>query len=197
MDEKKPEAHELSLQDAMDEASKIAEALPAWMDAVDPNRGKPTNNIVDELRRTKLNHGSDRCDPLPDQECGCGDIYIEQRLAGAADLIEQLDREQADIALAYAEQQAETERLKKELDGRQLAYEAARRDEYKEHERAERAEAELKLAHAGTDAFTDALLKLETERDNLRAALREIASINPWEKSAQKIAAAALKEGDA
>lgn len=38
--------------------------------------------------------------------------------------------------------------------------------------RAERAEAEIKLAHAGTDAFTDALLKLETERDNLRAALR-------------------------
>ena len=41
MGKKKPQAHELSLQDAMDEASKIAEALPAWMDAVDPNRGKP------------------------------------------------------------------------------------------------------------------------------------------------------------
>ena len=80
-----------------------------------------TNNIVDELRSTKLNHGSDRCDPLPDQECGCGDIYIEQRLAQAADLIEQLDREQADIALACAERQAEIERVEAERDNLRAA----------------------------------------------------------------------------
>ena len=48
------------------------------------------SDIVEELKRVEMNHGSDRCDPLPGDVCGCGDIYVERLIRKAANEIERL-----------------------------------------------------------------------------------------------------------